>query len=105
MTESKWKEIRHQIKESFADFDEYEEDMSPGTAEVLEFDGPQGRMKVRFVVKPRLLDKKTEYSNRIGSNVKVDYVYSDDEFVSYLEVFTWSEPRNDWQKIESESLF
>ncbi len=105
MTEAKWKEIKHRIQENFEDVDQYEEDLDPGTAEAFEFDGPQGRMKVRFVVKPRLLDKKTEYSNRVGSNVKVEYVFSEDEFVSYLEAFVWSEASESWQKIESEALF
>jgi hypothetical protein len=105
MTETKWKEIKHRIRENFEISDEYEEDMDPGTSEALEFDGPQGKMKVRFVVKPKMLDKKTEYSNRVGSNVKVEYVYSEDEFVSYLQAFVWSDAANDWQKIESEALF
>ncbi|MBT6691294.1 hypothetical protein HOB10_03110 [Candidatus Parcubacteria bacterium] len=105
MTETKWKEIKQQLRDNFEIEDEYEEDFNPGVSEALEFTGPQGKMKVRFVVKPRMLDKKTEYSNRAGSNVKVEYVYSEDEFVSYLEAFTWSDASNDWQKIESEALF
>ena len=64
-----------------------------------------GKMKVRFVTKPKLLDKKTSYSNRIGSGVKVDYVFSDKESVSHLEVFQWSDESNDYKKIEAENIF
>lgn len=105
MTKERWQEIKLQIKDSFGLDNEYEEALNPGTAEVLEFKGPQGKMKVRFVEKPRVLDKKTAYSNRIGSGVKVDYVYSETDFVSHLEIFVWSEERNDWQKLEVQSLF
>ena len=51
--------------------------------------------------KPRLLDEKTTYSNRIGSNVKIDKVYSEDEVVSYLNAYRWDEVNNDWEKIDT----
>ena len=105
MTKERWQEIKVKIKNNFSVEAEYIEDLEPGEAEVLEFDGPQGKMKVRFVTKPKMLDKKTMYSNRPGADIKVDYVYSEDEFVSYLEVFVWSEPQDDWQKLEGDSLF
>lgn len=74
-------------------------------AEVMEFNSPVGKMKLKYVTRPRLLDKKTGYSNRIGSNVKVDYVYSDTETVSHMEAYQWSDTRADWQKFSAESLF
>ncbi|MCD4760694.1 hypothetical protein K8R42_02235, partial [bacterium] len=64
MTNERWQEILANLRENFNISDEYEEDMDPGTAEAVEFEGPQGKMKVRFVTKPKLLDKKTSYSNR-----------------------------------------
>ncbi len=105
MNQERWEEIQKKIKQSFEVSDEYDEDLDPGQAEVLEFDGPAGKMKVRFVTKPKLLDKKTLYSSRIGSGVKVDYVFSDKDFVSHLEVFQWSDESNDYKKIESENIF
>ncbi|RJQ35583.1 hypothetical protein C4566_00290 [Candidatus Parcubacteria bacterium] len=105
MTKERWAEVKKQIKDQFNIREEYEEDLDPGLAEVLEFDGPTTLMKVRYVTKPKLLDKKTTYSNRAGSNVKVDYVFSDDEFISHLEVYTLSVDTNDWEKIEAQSLF
>ena len=59
MNQERWEEIQKKIKQSFEVSDEYDEDLDPGQAEVLEFDGPAGKMKVRFVTKPKLLDKKT----------------------------------------------
>lgn len=105
MNQERWGEIKQNILSSFEVRDQYTEDLDPGSAEVIEFDGPQGLMQVKFITRPRLLDKKTSYSNRAGSNVKVDYVFSETDFVSHLEIFTWSETRNDWQKLEAPSLF
>lgn len=105
MTNDRWQEIKRHIKATFEILDEYSEDLDPGEAEVVEFSSPQGKMMVKFVTKPRLLDKKTTYSNRAGSGVKVDYVYSEDDFVSYLEAFVFSDASDDWRKLEVENLF
>lgn len=105
MTKEKWNEIKALVKENFGIEDQYQEDLEPGIAEILEFKGPNGKMLVRFVTKPKLLDKKTSFSNRAGSNVKVDYVFSEEEFISYLEVYNWSDEQDDWVKLESTNLF
>jgi hypothetical protein len=105
MNSERWQEVKKQIQQNFSVLDDYDEDLEPGIAEVLEFEGPQGQMKVKYVTRPKLLDKKTSYSNRIGSGVDVKYVFSDDEFVSHLEVYVMSAETNDWQKIEAQSLF
>lgn len=105
MTTERWQEIKANIKQNFSIEDNYEEDLEPGIAELIEFIGPQGRTLLRFVTKPKLLDKKTSFSNRAGSDVKVDYVYSDEETVSYLEVYNWSEDKDDWIKLDVEASF
>lgn len=105
MTKEKWNEIKIHIKNSFGIEEEYEDDLDPGIAEILEFNGPKGRMMLCHITKPKILDKKTSYSNRAGSAVKVDYVFSDKEFSSYLELYTWSEENDDWEKMEVESIF
>ncbi len=105
MTKDRWQEIKTQIKQTFGFDDEYSQELDPGQAEVVEFTGPEGRMMVKFVTRPKLLDKKTMYSNRPGSDIKVDYVFSEDEFVSHLEVYIWSDDQADWRKLDSQSLF
>ena len=104
MTAERWQEIKFHIKENFGIEDEYEVDLDPGLAEVIQFTGPRGKMLARFVTRPKLLDKKTSFSNRVGSNVKVDYVYSPDETASHVEMYSWSEQKDDWVKLDSESL-
>ena len=105
MTKERWKELRANIKENFGIEDEYEEDLEPGIAEIIEFTGAEGKMLMRFVTRPKVLDKKTSFSNRAGSDVKVEYVYSEDETNSYLEIYTWSNDKDDWVKLDVEERF
>jgi len=102
MHPDKWPEIKEKIKSSFAvsaERLEKNEERSEQT-EILEFQGPLGKMKVEWISRPKVLDTKTHYSNRIGSNVQVDYVYSSDELTHTLKVYKWDEALGDWQKVE-----
>lgn len=103
MHPDKWPEIKEKIKSSFvvaAERLEKDEERSEQT-EILEFQGPLGKMKVEWISRPKVLNTKTHYSNRIGSNVQVDYIYSPDELTHTLKVYQWDEARGDWQKVES----
>lgn len=107
MQPEKWQEIRVKIKNGFTEVAEsktHDEERREET-EVLEFIGPLGKMKVEWTVKPKIIDKKTSYSNRIGSNVIIDYVYSADEFNYIFKAYKWNERENDWEEIKSESFF
>lgn len=105
MSPERWQEVKQQIKSNMQILDEYEESLDPGRAEVIEFMGPSGKIQAKYITKPRVLDKKTTFSNRIGSGVRVDYIYSEDETSSHLELRQWSEARGDWQPLEAEDLF
>lgn len=105
MNLERWIDVKNQVKQNFQLLDEYTEDLEPGQAEVLEFIGPLGQMQLKYVTRPAVLDKKTTYSNRIGSGVKVDYLYSDTETSSHLEIYQWSDSHNEWQKMDNSNLF
>lgn len=103
MTLEKWEEIKQKILSSFEIFnqetlanEERREDI-----ETIEFMGPAGKMKVEWITRPKVLDKKTQYSNRIGSSVSVDYVYSQDEVTHTFKVYNWQESLEDWQEIKA----
>ena len=59
---------------------------------------------MEFISKPVVLDKKTTYSRRIGSETKVDYVYSDEEKSHTLIAYKWDEDLGDWTEIEAENF-
>lgn len=103
MNLEKWEQIRLMAKDKFEILNEVEEEGVDGIGKVhiIEFEGPIGRIKLEFVTKPRILDKKTTYSNRIGSDVKVDYVYSEDEETYQLNAFKWNDAEEVWQDIDA----
>lgn len=105
MTPDRWEEVRKLISNQFEVTDEYSLELDPGTADVLEFISPLGKLQVRFVKKPKVLDTKTTYSNRVGSDVKVEQVLSDEETVSHLEVFKWDDAKDDWSEFSADGLF
>ncbi|OGY90070.1 MAG: hypothetical protein A2927_00210 [Candidatus Komeilibacteria bacterium RIFCSPLOWO2_01_FULL_45_10] len=102
MTPERWEEIKQKILSGFevTRHDLEKDDERRETAEIIEFDGPLGQMKVAWISRPKVLDKKTQYSNRIGSSVKVDYVYSPDEVTHTFKVYNWSEPTAAWQEMK-----
>lgn len=104
MLPDKWLETKEKIKSGFKIDNEYTEKNEDyhEDKEVIEFSGPIGKMKVEWITRPKIIDKKTSYSRRIGGNVSVDYVYSPDEMTYNLKVYKWDEATGDWQEIKKE---
>ncbi len=104
MLPEKWQEIVGNIKDNFAVEENGKEHLeAEGGADVeyIVFNGPLGRIRLEFVSKPVILDKKTKYSNRIGSETVVDYIYSADEKSHKLKAYKWDEALNDWLEMEA----
>lgn len=100
MTLDRWLELKSQIKDSFEVTDEgewFDEEEKGGLkGEYLEFESPFGLTRLEFRGHPKLLDKKTSFSNRIGAEVEVEYIYSPTEKVYEFEIFRFSEADDDW---------
>ena len=104
MREDKWKDTLAMVKQKFTVLGEGREDIEDipnATREFIEFDGPEGKMRLEYVVKPAVLDKKTSYSKLGGSASKVEYVYSKDEVVSRLEAYKWNEGSGEWEEVKA----
>lgn len=100
----KWKEVMGNIKDNFKVEDEgteHVEDEGGIDIEYVVFDGPLGRMRLEYITKPLILDKKTTYSKRIGSETKVDYVYSDEEKSNIMIAYKWNNDSEEWVEIEA----
>ena len=107
MLPEKWKQVVGHIKDSFTVLDEGQqhlEDEGGVDIEYIEFEGPLGKMRLEYVSKPVVLDKKTHYSNRIGSETKVDYVYSETEKTQTMSAYKWDDEQDDWAEVEA-SMF
>jgi len=91
MTEEKWVDIIAKVKDNFEFLDHRTEDlpeeMGQGTVEIIEFIGPLGKMRLERTTQPLVIDKKTIGSRRIGSDTKVEYIYSDTEKVHKFKAF------------------
>ncbi|MDX9893205.1 MAG: hypothetical protein RB292_02215 [Patescibacteria group bacterium] len=100
MTDEKWQQVIGHIKDNFDIInqrtEELPEDIGPGTVEIIEFQGPLGKMKLEHTVQPLVVDKKTIGSRRIGSDVTVEYRYSDTETVNKFKAYRWDDTVNDW---------
>ncbi len=105
MTEERWEQIKETTKKNFEVLENIVTDLPKeqggGTKESLIFNGPLGKMKLEFVTKPLVLDKKTIYSKRAGQETKVDYVTSDTEKVHTFFAFKWDEASENWIEIDS----
>ncbi len=107
MTLDKWKEIVGQIKDNF-EVESHEsyhlEDQGGMEVEDIVFQSPLGKTKLEFISKPLLLDKKTSYSKRLGSDVKIENVYSQEEKVYNMNAYKWDEEAGDWLEIDSKNF-
>ena len=103
MSPERWETLKGELKDKFKIIEEDQGELEnmPGEFEYLIFDGPMGKMKLEFIKRPIILDKKTTGSRRIGSETTVEYVYSEDEFSHKLQVYKWNEGREDWEEIKA----
>jgi hypothetical protein len=99
MLDEKWQDYLTMIKKNF----EVEEELSEehpefdnGKIESIVFVSPMGKMKLVRITTPRVLDRKSVYSKRSGSDMQTQYEYSDTEFVNNLEVYKWNDLQSDW---------
>ncbi len=102
----RWQEIISRIKDKFEVEDSGHESIEDdGGTEIdyIIFSTPLGRIRLELVSKPVVLDKKTQYSRRIGSETKVNYVYGD-EHASKMTAYKWSEADNEWEEIGAQQL-
>lgn len=107
MLPEKWQEIIGNIKDNFAVEESGKNRLEEGggiDVEFIIFKGPLGRMKLEFMSRPVVLDKKTKYSNRLGAETKVEYVYSQDEKNYKLKAYKWDEGVNEWVEIEAKKF-
>lgn len=107
MQPEKWIVIKGNIKDNFAVEDEGSEhidDEGGIDIEYIVFQSPLGKIRLEHIAKPIVLDRKTTYSKRIGSETKVDYVYSETEKSYQLDAYKWNEKLETWEEIESSSF-
>ncbi len=103
MTPEKWINTVNNIKDKFPvkkEGSSFLDEEGGIDIKFIEFDGPIGRMRLEFISKPIVIDKKTKYSKRIGSETQVDYIYSTEEKSYKIAAYKWNDYENDWEEID-----
>ena len=102
MNLEKWTQTKNKILDNFdvINQDTLQDEDGHGIKEIIEFNGPMGDIKLEMSIRDLILDKHTNYSNRIGSDVKIDYQYSDTEKTYKLR--TYKKIAGEWEEIEIE---
>ena len=107
MNVERWQNLVNDIKDKF-EVEEHDnkhlDEMGGTDIEFIIFNSPLGKVKLEHIVKPVVLDKKTIYSQRIGSETSVEYVYSEDEKTSRLVAYKWDEIGDKWDEISADSF-
>jgi hypothetical protein len=108
MTDEKWEEIKEMAEKSFEvlanEIIKLPAEQGEGTRETLIFNGPLGKMKLEFIIKPLVIGRKTHYSKRMGTSAKVDYITSETEKVRTFLAFKWDPASENWQEIGMDNL-
>lgn len=107
MRPERWQEIIDQVRQNFSVEDEgefSEEEHGGTTTHYIEFNGQLGRLRLEFSTHPAVLETKTKYHKRIGSETEVEYVYSPTDKVHSLAVFRWDEAEGDWIPFETKAF-
>lgn len=106
MTDERWENLIGQIKDNFEVTNQRTEDLppeaGPGTVEIIEFIGPLGQMKLERTTQPLVIDKRTIGSRRIGSETKVEYIYSDTEKVHKFAAYRFDSNDGIWVEMTLE---
>ena len=104
MTDEKWQFVIGHIKDNFELTDQREEDIPEdvgrGSVQIVEFNGPLGKMRLERTTQPLIIDKKTISSRRIGSGTDVEYIYSETEKVHKFRAFKFDESTKNWVEME-----
>lgn len=113
MNPNKWEQLIFLAEEKFGIDKQYSQDFVVsessrgekvmGKKEIVEFEGPLGKMRLEKTTRPRVIDKKVLSHKRIGSGVAVDYIYSDDEPVVELKIRKESSD-GEWEEVSPESM-
>lgn len=100
MTYEKWQEVKGLLKDKFKILSEDKEELNPGRLERVVFLSSQGKMKLEWIEKPKVIDRKVYASRRIGSPRREELIYSPDEKISFIKAYRFDDQKNEWQEIE-----
>ncbi len=107
MTKEKWEEIKGQIKDNFTVSSEGKEqgEVEGEIIEFIEWEGKDGKeWRAEWHNRPKIKEKKTIYSHRVGAAGVEQFTYDDEERVQFVKFFSRADRSEEWQEVEADSL-
>lgn len=105
MTKEKWGIVLENIERKFEILDRGIDEGYGQRTEWIEFENPQGKMRLEWIEKPRMTGFKTAYSKRLGTSAgKVEQTESKSEKVNFVRAYIFSEEKNDWEEMKADAL-
>lgn len=104
MNDEKWYSLLEDLEERLGF-----EDRGKGTGraraviEWVVFQGPQGRMKLERTTRPVVIDRKVQYSKRIGGDVEEELVFSETEKSHRVALYRWRDGVG-WDEVDFRQL-
>ena len=91
MNDDRWYSLVEQIRTKFGLLEEAEHELEhgPGKLELVEFEGPLGRMRLERVTRPVVKERRTHYSKRIGGETSEEFIYEEGEFSHRVTLYRW----------------
>lgn len=107
MQDEQWRDTVTRIEDTFkvTRHEVVRGDEVSGDTETIEFETPQGRMKLERTSRPRVIGKSGLASNRIGSGATIKYEYSATEKIHSVTAFRWNESEQGWAAIDLQGGF
>lgn len=105
MTDEKWDQLCERLEGQYPELERFREDLPgehAGRQEVLEFDGPVGRMRVVRISKPAVTDVQHHYSHRQGATASATYTFSDTDMTHRVVVYR--EVDGEWVEMDAGKL-
>ncbi|MFA6296551.1 MAG: hypothetical protein WC663_04300 [Patescibacteria group bacterium] len=95
MTKEKWDLILENVEKKFEVSDKGIDEGYGEKMEWIEFENPQGKMRLEWVEK----QKKSGFKN-----VNVDDADSESEMINYVKAYIFSEEKNGWEEMKATDL-
>lgn len=104
MTEERWQQIKDLIRKKFEVLSEEKRKEENKEIETVEFQGPLGKMKLEWIIKPKVLEIRTSHAAKRagGAAGKIEPVLSKTEKVNYLKAYVFED--GEWVEISPEKM-
>ncbi|MEI6378983.1 MAG: hypothetical protein WCO55_04965 [Candidatus Falkowbacteria bacterium] len=108
MNLDRWRDLVSNVQDTFEVEEKgeyFEEEQGGREVEFIDFVSPLGLVRLEFSRRPRVIDKKTVYSNRIGSDVAMEYTYDMENKIEEFAAYKWDDNLEEWLSLENPNLF